>query len=269
MHKKAETEYMQIEHKLLEGYSVHQIEQAITEALSKLTGRDVQAGLSLSSDPHPDEAPQNLLLRAGFEIELHEQSEFNIERSTEELIIKLGADRDQCLDAIMKTFDGEKKIFDQERFDFHARQLIRSSFAYIEGVVFSLKLTAANKCMRHGLSLSPQERYLCIEIGYDLNDKGEVVERPIQIRLARNILFAFELATRSLKLDHKFNPSVDWWASLKAAIKIRDRFMHPRMPEDFDISLDAVLTVMKATHGFKAHVLGYFDGTEGGVEFLK
>lgn len=175
------------------------------------------------------------------------------EATTRELIETLGDDYDRCYRELLKSFDEGEIDSDgnlDADYEFHARQLIRAAFAYIEGVTFSVKATAAAKCMDTGLPISPQERYLAVEVDYDLNDKGEVVERPAQIKLTRNIRFAFALTERANKLRPLFDPSVDWWSSLRESMRVRDRLMHPRMPGDLDVTPNELLTVIKAKNGF-------------------
>jgi hypothetical protein len=90
--------------------------------------------------------------------------------------------------------------------------------------------------MQEGVEITPQESYLAAEIEYKIGDKGEVVERPAQITLTRNIRFAFTLTEKAHRIPAQFDPSVEWWSCLREAIRVRGRLMHPRMPEDLDIS---------------------------------
>jgi hypothetical protein len=175
------------------------------------------------------------------------------ERSTGELIDALGEDCDRCHREILKSFDEAQLNSDgtlDADYEFHARQFLRALFAYIEGVMFSVKCTAAAKCMKNGIEISPQERYLVVEVDYDLNDDGVVVERPAKIKLTRNLRFAFELTERANQIPRQFAPGLEWWFCLRESIKVRDRLTHPRMPSDLDISPDELIKAIKAKNGF-------------------
>lgn len=68
--------------------------------------------------------------------------EVDNERTTQEVINTLGNDCDRCHDALIASIDNgkvdEHGNADAE-YEFHARQLIRAIFAYIEAVTFSMR----------------------------------------------------------------------------------------------------------------------------------
>lgn len=184
------------------------------------------------------------------------------ERTTRELIEALGEDYDRCYREILKSFD-EGTIDANGNLDadyeFHARQLVRAVFAYVEGVTFSVKASAAWKCMQDGVEITPQERFIAAEVEYRINDKGEVVERPAQIALTRNIRFAFALTEKAHRVSAQFDPSIEWWSCLRGAMKVRNRLTHPRMPEDLDISPDELIMTIKAKNGFDELLVRYIE----------
>lgn len=136
-------------------------------------------------------------------------------------------------------------------YEFHARQLIRAVFAYIEATTFSIKAWSAARCMEEDIEITPEERYFATDTEYDLNDRGEVVESVAKISLAKNIRFAIVLNRRAHKMLEPFDASVEWWGCMKEAIRIRDRLTHPKMPEDLDVSGDDIAKVLKAKKGFE------------------
>jgi len=175
------------------------------------------------------------------------------ERTTRELIETLGDDVGRCHEDLVKSIDDGNVDIEgcvEADYEFHARQLIRSILAYIEGVTFSVKVSAAAKCLDRGIEISEHERYMAIEIDCDLNDKGKVVERPARIRLPGNIRFAFSLLERSERLDPEFSSSKEWWSALRSTIKVRNRLTHPQLPGDLDISGDEIVGALKAKQGF-------------------
>ena len=90
-----------------------------------------------------------------------------------------------------------------------------------------------------------------------MQDDGEVGQRPARIRLTENIRFAFALKVRAARLAEPFNANVEWWSCLKTAIKVRDRLMHPKWPEDIHITDEEFEATVKAYNGFKEQVLSY------------
>jgi hypothetical protein len=57
----------------------------------------------------------------------------------------------------------------------------------------------------------------------------------------------------------QFDPSVEWWSCLRTAIKVRDLLMHPRMPDDLDISPEGLIKTIKAKNGFEKLIMRYIE----------
>lgn len=182
------------------------------------------------------------------------------ERTTQEVIELLGLDCDRCHEELLASIDaGEADAHGNidADYEFHARQLIRAIFAYIEATTFSVKASSAWRCMEDNLDITPQERYFATDTEYELNDRGEVVEAIAKISLARNIRFALSLNRKAHKVSEPFDSSVEWWSCLKEAIKIRDRLTHPKWPTDLDVSGEEVVKALKAKQGFEEELLRY------------
>ena len=179
------------------------------------------------------------------------------DRSTQEVMKTLGEDYDRCHKALIDCIDAgkrDKKGNVTADYEFYARQLIRAAFAYIEAVTFSVKAHSAWQCMERNLSIEPEERYFATDVEFEINDKGEVVERSARISLSRNVRFALMLHERVWITPIKFDPSVGWWSNFKQAVRIRDRLTHPKMPGDLDVSPDELITVLKAKRGFEEYL---------------
>lgn len=180
------------------------------------------------------------------------------ERTTQELIETLGEDVDRCHVMLLASLDqGEidKDGSVTADYEYHARNLIRSILAYIEAVTFSVKVSSVEKCLDSEIEVSDHERYLSVEIDSELNDNGEIIERPAKLRLASNVRFAFRLLEKASGKPTKFDPKLEWWSCLKETIRVRDRLTHPRMPEDIDISGDEIIKALKAMEGFSNALL--------------
>lgn len=70
-----------------------------------------------------------------------------------------------------------------------------------------------------------------------------------------NIRFAFTLLERAHGYPSQFDASSEWWFCFRESTKVRDRLMHPRMPEDLDVSGDEIIKALKAKNGFDAILL--------------
>lgn len=182
------------------------------------------------------------------------------QRTTQEVIHLLGEDVERCYSALFAAIDAGEKDADgnvDAEYEFHARQLIRAVFAYIEATTFSVKASSAWRCMEEDIDISPQERYFATDTEYDINERGEVVETTAKISLAKNIRFALALNRKAHKVEEPFDPSVEWWSCMREAIKIRDRLTHPKWPGDLDVSSDEIVKVLKAMRGFEKELLSH------------
>lgn len=185
------------------------------------------------------------------------------ERTTQEVIEILGQDCDRCHAELLSAIDEGAQIdsgIDAD-YEYHARQLIRAIFAYIEAVTFSVKAWSAGYCMDNNIEITPQERYFATDTEYDLNDRGEVIETVAKISLARNIRFAISIHRRAHGVSEPFNASIKWWSCMKKAIRVRDRLTHPKLPGDLDVSGEDILDALKAKTGFEEEFLQHRDNS--------
>ena len=181
----------------------------------------------------------------------------NDERTTREVIEILGRDCDRCHAELVAAID-DGEVCDggvEADYEYHARQLIRAIFAYIEAVTFSVKAWSAGYCMENDIEITPQERYFATDTEYELNDRGEVVETVAKISLARNIRFALSINRKAHGISEPFDASVEWWSCMKKAIRVRDRLTHPKMPGDLDVSGENIVDALKAKAGFEEEVM--------------
>jgi len=184
------------------------------------------------------------------------------ERTTSELIETLGSDIDRCHRALIDSIDNGKIDPNgnvHADYEYHARQLIRAIFAFVEAVTFAVKVKAAEYCLYHNRTIADAERFFAVDSEHVLTAKGEVVERPAHIRLTDNIRFAFASQEKALGRAKKFDASTEWWSCLQASIKVRDRLTHPKLPEDVDVSGAEIVTTLKAYEGFKQQVMYYAE----------
>ena len=133
---------------------------------------------------------------------------------------------------------------------FWRRAYVRSVFAFIEGITYSLKLLAFEDKDEPHVDFSPAELAFLLEEDFDLNDKGEVVSVPAKISFAKNIRFAFRAIARANSVAFELKVSDAGWEALKKAAKVRDRLMHPKTINDLVITNDDIELVLKGSGWF-------------------
>ena len=126
------------------------------------------------------------------------------------------------------------KIAEDTREQWAMRGFIRAVFALIEGVVFAMKQTAL---VQHTW-FTHAELAVLREETPQLNDKGQVTVAPMNLNLARNIRFAFEALSRSLKGQNALNVDGHRWATFQRSVKVRNRLMHPKTVMDLRVTYE-------------------------------
>ena len=171
----------------------------------------------------------------------------------------------------------QQKFLEEEDNEFWRRGLIRAIFAYIEGLIFSMKKFAVfshyisrngrlksqstkstdMESLKKALAIelkriaegifTPYELLYLLEYEMGLNDKGEVkVIGKSKIPLLNNLLFAFRMYGKIFDIEFRLDKSGIGWQSLRESIKVRDRLMHPKKAEDLSISIPELDKAIKA-----------------------
>ena len=126
---------------------------------------------------------------------------------------------------------------------FHRRDLIRATFAAIEGLHWRLKQNVLNNSRR---ILSAHEYAAMMEESYSVNKRGEVESMPRFVPLTASIRLIVSVVKK-----YQPNYSVDFghrgWSNLNHAIEVRNRLVHPKAMADLTV-LDCDIT--KAISGF-------------------
>ncbi len=91
---------------------------------------------------------------------------------------------------------------------------------------------------------------MVLEQRYDLDDKGRLVIRSARISLDRNLRFAFRFYAETYALQYQLDTSTQWWDALMRCNRIRDRLMHPRSPEDLNMTPKEIVDAVAAERGF-------------------
>jgi hypothetical protein len=126
---------------------------------------------------------------------------------------------------------------------------VRSVFAFIEGILHRMKRTAAHlgDTLR---TLLIAEMIMLDGMSFDIDDKGEVVARPVFIKFLNNIKFSFRVYSKSIGSSFALNLEGNGWRKLRDAVKVRNRLMHPKMITDLDVTDVEVEATKKAFDWF-------------------
>lgn len=175
------------------------------------------------------------------------------ERPIDELMVVLGRDFDRLAKRMLAS---AKRGYVSSADAAHARNLVRCLFALVEGVTFAIKLWALGRHVDEGKRGPPGAGELVFEERYDIADKGEIVTRPVRITLERNVKFAFRFFVETYGIPNPLKTDSDWWRAFKRCGRVRNRLMHPRRPEDLDITPKEIIDAVTAEAGFRETVAG-------------
>jgi hypothetical protein len=125
----------------------------------------------------------------------------------------------------------------------HRRELVRTLFAGIEGLVWRLKQDVLKHIASDGLS--EHERAAMLEETYRVDDNGTVDVLPRYLPLTSGIRLAARIIER-YRPEFKAQFDTDGWASLKQALNIRNRLVHPKTGDDLNVSRDEIAKCYEA-----------------------
>jgi hypothetical protein len=134
-----------------------------------------------------------------------------------------------------------------------ARMLVRSMFACIEGIVYSMKQMALSANRLQG-TLSPEEVLCCKEISFNMTDKGQMKEHPAKLRFLPNLQFAFAVLAKTFQVPFKLDTSCMDWKHMVLSVKLRDRLTHPKRPFDLELTDEELGLALKAYVWFDTQV---------------
>lgn len=145
------------------------------------------------------------------------------------------------MNAVAKPYLDEKRrtaypVSDYSNTD--RRLIVRSTFSFIEGMLFQLKQLSLVAAAEKKRPLLPEEIAMAKEVDYELDESGAIKPVKAKLRFKGNFRFAFKLFIKSNALDQKFMPDLGGreWNKLVNALKIRDRITHPKSESDLNIS---------------------------------
>ena len=127
----------------------------------------------------------------------------------------------------------------------YRRAYVRSVFAFIEGVLYRMKRTAAHLGWPLG-NLKIAEMVIIDETSFHVTDKGGVDHKPVFIPFPNNVIFSFKVYSKSVGSSFELSVGGAGWQNLRDMVKVRDRLMHPKTLPDLEVT-DAEVKATKNT----------------------
>ena len=117
------------------------------------------------------------------------------------------------------------------------RSVIRSFFAYVEGLTYVLKQATLEYSHKRPGEYTTAELALLNEETYGFNNKGESFARRKFLPTAENFLFAMHTFLRRIPNVHlDVQIGGPEWQEFCKALQIRHRIVHPKAASDMEIS---------------------------------
>lgn len=133
------------------------------------------------------------------------------------------------------------------------RELIRTTFSAIEGLIWNLKQTiVTSKSTLHKMTIHEQAALL--EESYILDERGRVRVQPRFLPLAASLRLIVGIVKR-YRPAYELDLTHIGWQKLLKAIDARNRIVHPKRLEDLTVSDEDVADCIAGFSWFLAYVI--------------
>lgn len=149
------------------------------------------------------------------------------------------------------------------------RSLIRTHFAFMEGMLYQLRRIALAAAYDHPNFFSFEEVSVLLEKNFKLDQKGEIVEQKSRSGFLQTMLFSFTTYAKLHGLDFKPDKSGKGWTAMKRYVEIRNQLVHPKNTEDLYIDAEKIETSNTASSWFKVTLLKLLnDCTDADAKYI-
>lgn len=139
---------------------------------------------------------------------------------------------DELLDANAALRDDIHRLLDVFNNDWNdqtfRRLLVRTCWAQIEAVVFSLKQATLTACTLGSEELSVKTIAFLKETTIVVNSTGQARIEFVRTDTLKNIKLALKLASKYFDVAWKPNVSAQGWSQLRESLELRHRLTHPK-----------------------------------------
>lgn len=126
----------------------------------------------------------------------------------------------------------------------HRREIVRTAFAAIEGVIWVYRTHVLSVVRELGM-LEPGEEIVLSELSYAVTDKGKVTPQSRHLSTSATFRLLSRIASRlSEASESPFGGS--GWVGFQKALKIRHRVTHPKSANDLLIADEDIATSLAA-----------------------
>ena len=151
---------------------------------------------------------------------------------------------------------------------FSHRTLIRTYFAYLEGLAFQLRQVTLASLQGTDL-LSPGELALLKEERFHLDHRGQPETKENFQQVLPNLLFSIRCYVKNHGATYQPDISNHGWECVKKAVEVRDRLTHPKSAEGLEVT-DADLPVFnKGAAWWKKTLIEMFAACGEADEFIR
>lgn len=133
----------------------------------------------------------------------------------------------------------------------YRRAAVRSIFAMVEGMIFSIKQVTLGAASTRNIPLSAHQISLLREEAPELTENGEISLKASRLTFKRNFQFAFRTFSEVHGIGESLDLSGEGWRKLSTSIKVRDRLMHPKKHSDIQISNEEVTCAVDGFEWFQ------------------
>lgn len=135
------------------------------------------------------------------------------------------------------------------------RSLIRTHFAFMEGMLYQLRRVALATAYEHPNFFSFEEISILLEKNFRLNEKGEISDIKSPGRFLPSMLFSFTTYAKLHGLSFRANKDGEGWAAMRKYVEIRNQLVHPKGMDDLDIDSEKIRISDTAAMWFKETLL--------------
>jgi hypothetical protein len=134
---------------------------------------------------------------------------------------------------------------------FAVRALIRTYFAFIEGLAHQMRQVAIACAEQDGKLLKSADVGALKEVRYILTDKGEPKEKPDFQKFLPGLLLSIRCFARIHGGDFQADTSDRGWKAMREFVELRNRLVHPKSSAALRIEEPDVEIAMTAAVWFK------------------
>ncbi|MBK8509505.1 MAG: hypothetical protein V9G63_04095 [Candidatus Competibacter sp.] len=184
-----------------------------------------------------------------------EELEYSIQRQKEMLDELEKSDYQQLINILIDDVVNSIQKFNEQDNQFNRRSVVRNIYAFVEGVIYTLKQDILVKLKySYAINLEPEEILILREQTPQLEKSGKAKAVTKYVDLLSNIRASFYYYAKAFNIVYKLDISENHWTIFQKSLKVRHRITHPKAESDMDISNQELAEVYISYAWFKSCV---------------